>query len=140
MDAALGERLGAYSNAVREFIPAYAEADDQLVSRPLKQWRRTGGATAGRADASIRRHSFFSHRKMKSVGSIDAPFVKVTDSDQPGPSMTSRRRAISSAQKSRKARTRAVLRRSGCVSSQSSPSSSGNTGLSCASPGTAAPT
>jgi peroxiredoxin len=33
MDAALGERLEAYSNAVREFIPAYAEAVDQLVSR-----------------------------------------------------------------------------------------------------------
>jgi peroxiredoxin len=33
MDAALGERLEAYSNAVREVIPAYAEAVDQLVSR-----------------------------------------------------------------------------------------------------------
>jgi peroxiredoxin len=33
MDAALGERLEAYSNAVREFIPAYADAVDQLVSR-----------------------------------------------------------------------------------------------------------
>ena len=33
MDAGLGERLEAYSNAVREFIPAYAEAVDQLVSR-----------------------------------------------------------------------------------------------------------
>jgi hypothetical protein len=33
MDAALGERLEAYSNAVREFISAYAEAVDQLVSR-----------------------------------------------------------------------------------------------------------
>jgi hypothetical protein len=33
MDAALGERLEAYSNAVREFIPSYADAVDQLVSR-----------------------------------------------------------------------------------------------------------
>ena len=33
MDAALGERLEAYSNAVREFIPDYAEAVEQLVSR-----------------------------------------------------------------------------------------------------------
>jgi peroxiredoxin len=33
MDAALNERLEAYSNAVREFSPAYAEAVDQLVSR-----------------------------------------------------------------------------------------------------------
>src|SRR5262245_42059266 len=33
MDAALGERLEAYSNAVREFIPAYADAVDQLVLR-----------------------------------------------------------------------------------------------------------
>jgi thiol-disulfide isomerase/thioredoxin len=33
MDAALGERLEAYSNTVREFLPAYADAVDQLVSR-----------------------------------------------------------------------------------------------------------
>ena len=33
MDAGLGERLEAYSIAVREFIPAYAEAVEQLVSR-----------------------------------------------------------------------------------------------------------
>ena len=33
MDAALGERLDAYSAAVREFIPAYADAVDQLVLR-----------------------------------------------------------------------------------------------------------
>jgi peroxiredoxin len=33
MDAALGERLEAYSNTVRELLPAYADAVDQLVSR-----------------------------------------------------------------------------------------------------------
>jgi len=32
-DAALGERLEAYSSAVRNFIPEYATAVDQLVSR-----------------------------------------------------------------------------------------------------------
>ena len=33
MDAALGERLEAYSRAVRTLIPEYATAVDQLVSR-----------------------------------------------------------------------------------------------------------
>jgi peroxiredoxin len=33
MDASLGERLQAYSNAVREFIPDYANAVDDLVTR-----------------------------------------------------------------------------------------------------------
>ena len=33
MDASLGERLEAYSNAVREFIPDYANAVDELVTR-----------------------------------------------------------------------------------------------------------
>ena len=33
MDAALGERLEAYSRAVRTLIPDYAAAVDQLVSR-----------------------------------------------------------------------------------------------------------
>jgi peroxiredoxin len=33
MDAALNERLGAYSTAVRKLIPAYSDAVDQLVTR-----------------------------------------------------------------------------------------------------------
>jgi hypothetical protein len=33
MDAALNERLEAYSTAVRELVPAYADAVDQLVAR-----------------------------------------------------------------------------------------------------------
>jgi peroxiredoxin len=33
MDASLGDRLAAYSNAVRNYIPEYANAVDQLVTR-----------------------------------------------------------------------------------------------------------
>jgi peroxiredoxin len=33
MDASLGQRLEAFSNAAREFIPAYADAVDRLVAR-----------------------------------------------------------------------------------------------------------
>ena len=52
MDAGLGERLEAYSRAVRTLIPDYAAAVDQLVSRLSTAAR--GGAGAGRADARVR--------------------------------------------------------------------------------------
>ena len=54
MDASLGDRLAAYSNEVRNHIPEYANAVDDLVARLRRQRCRRECSAVRFANAALR--------------------------------------------------------------------------------------